>query len=111
MEGYLGEEVLTSYEGTPYEGFAEKEWALEYLYRYGTIDGDHHKQWLNDQIARILNETPVILSIARWKNGHFEYRYNTGEPSQKYLNWLTKAKGEQDEDGDYEYSWEEGIAP
>lgn len=111
MEGYLGETVLDSYKGTPFEGFTEKEWVLEYVYRYGSIVGDHHKQWLNDQIVRILNGTPVILSIAKWENGQIEYRFKTGEPSKKYFKWVRKARGKKDSNGDYESSWEEGIAP
>lgn len=100
MKGYLGETVLESYDGTAYEGFTEKAWAIEYLRLYGSIDGDHHKQWVMDQVIRILKGTPVILKIAKWANGHSEYRFNTGEPSKKYLKWVEDNEG-----------WEEGIAP
>jgi len=28
--------------------------AVELIYQYGGIDGSHHKQWLLDQVVRIL---------------------------------------------------------
>ena len=107
---YLGEERVYQ-ENTPYRGFRPTEWALKYM-EYGQIDGVHHKQWVLDQIARILLGTPVILSIAKWDNHPSEYRYETGEPSQEYLDWVEDMKGEYDEEEDeYEYGYDEGVAP
>lgn len=107
MEGYLGETSLESLAGTPYEGFGAVEWALEYIGRYGQIDGAHHKQWVLDQVARILKGTPVAVVLARWENGHTEYRFDTGEPSESYLSWVREMKGKDE----MEYCYDEGIAP
>lgn len=68
-------------------GFEFKDDALEdavgLIFQYGQIDGDHHKAWLLDQVARTLlsNYDEVIV------------RYRAGE------------------DGPETYSWDEGIAP
>lgn len=100
---YLGETVLESYDGTPYEGYTPSDWALEYINSYGGIDGDHHKMWVIDQICRILKGTPIELKLAKWEN-HEEYRFSTLEPSQKYLDWVQKTV----ESG---YSVDEGCPP
>lgn len=114
MEGYLGTEIV-NIKDTPYAGYNNKDWAMEYIGSYGQIDGAHHKQWLLDQVARILKDTPVIIEIARWDNGqekHEEYRYTTGEPSKAYSDWVLEMKGEYDENYDeYCCSYDEGIAP
>ena len=61
--------------------------ALELIERYGGIDGGHHKQWVIDQVARVL----------------------TGPD---YPAWVKMMKGNVDPDsGDMEYDWDEGIAP
>jgi hypothetical protein len=114
MNGYLGETVLNSTQGTPYEGFTASDWALYFVHRYGGIDGAHHKQWVLDQVARLLNGSPVILSLAQWEDGTKEYRFNVGNPSYEYLAWVRKQKGKWIDNEDYkgwEYNWDEGIAP
>ena len=85
---FLGEEKLESCDGTPYEGFTPAQWAVNYIERYGQIDGDHHKLWVMDQVVRILKGTPVELKIARWDGGYHEYRPITGKPSVEYLQWV-----------------------
>ena len=60
--------------------------ALNLIIEYGGIDGGHHKQWVLDQLARILAED--------------------------YDAWLADFRGEWDEEyGCWEYEWDEGIAP
>ena len=111
MEGYLGEEVVTGNE-SPYADYTPEDWAMTYIESYGQIDGGHHKQWVLDQVARILNDTPVIVKKASWDNGHYEYRFETSEPSKKYLKWIEDMRGEYGEEwADYEYTYDEGIAP
>lgn len=111
------EKALESTEGTPYEGFTSVQWALEFIERYGQIDGDHHKAWVLDQVARVLHGTPVILSLASWTNeaGEIvdsEYRFETGEPSEAYLGWVYDLKrGSAAEGEDDEYGYDEGVAP
>ena len=112
MEGYLGETPVKNLKGTPYEGYGPKEWALLYIACYGGIDGGHHKQWVLDQITRILHGTSVELTLAKWSNGHQEYRFTTGKPSAEYLAWVEEMKGEYDEENEeYEYNYDMGIAP
>ena len=60
--------------------------ALEIIHRYGGIDGEHHKQWVLDQIVRIgtLNE-------------------------EGYMEWVNDYCA--GEDGPSTYTWDAGITP
>lgn len=58
--------------------------ALHMIASYGTIDGDHHKMWLLDQLVRLL--------------------------SKDYDKWV-KDYQEVDRNGENQYEWDEGIAP
>jgi len=108
MNGYLGETIL-DVKDTKFKDLTPFDWAMCYLERYGQIDGDHHKLWVLDQIARIYNETKVIVKLAKWDNGDEEYRFELDEPSKKYLDWVDHMK--DGEDGTDTYSYDEGIAP
>ena len=62
------------------------EKALDVIQKDGGIDGSHHKQWVLDQVVRLL----------------------TGS-APEYDAWLKDyADGE---DGPHTYSWDQGIAP
>ncbi len=91
---YLGETHPPLGE-TPYRDFESWNWAMELISRYGGIDGDHHKQWVLDQTARILCGTPVTAKRAAWDDGRVEWRIETGEPSAKYLAWGADCKNEK----------------
>lgn len=103
---YLGETAITDMTGTPYEGFVPQDWALVYIGSYGQIDGDHHKLWVLDQVARILKGTPVNVRLAEWEDGFQEYRFTTGEPSEAYKAWVEEMKGDEEE-----YGYDTGSAP
>jgi len=106
---YLGQKEV-DIKDTPYKDYTAKEWALDYIMCYGGIDGEHHKTWVLDQVVRILNDTPVMVQEATWETPTLtEYRFTTGEPSEKYLQWVKDY--EDGEDGEHTYSYEEGIAP
>ena len=60
--------------------------ALLLLFRYGGIDGDHHKQWVLDQVVRTL----------------------TGS-KREYAKWVKAYNG--GDDGPATYCWDVGIAP
>jgi|APSaa5957512622_1039677.scaffolds.fasta_scaffold197691_2 hypothetical protein len=60
------------------------EAALDLIYRYGSIDGNHHKQWVLDQVVRALK-------------------------GPDYDAWVTEFC--DGEDGPNTYFWDEGIAP
>ncbi len=57
--------------------------ALDFISQWGNFDGDHHKQWVLDQLVRIL--------------------------ADNYEEWVREQMA--GEDGPYTYSWDEGIAP
>lgn len=113
MFDYLGEHIVPNLMDTPYANFSKTDWAMKYIECYSSTDGEHHKQWVLDQVARILKGTKVIVSLAQWKDGTKEYRFNTSEnTSQEYKDWAKEMLGEYNElDEEYEYSYDEGIAP
>jgi hypothetical protein len=86
---YLGQERIDIRE-------TNNELVLRYLNAYSHIDGAHHKQWLLDQIARIIMGTPVIFSMAKWDNGKEEIRFSTSYPSTNYLDWIGEDINETD---------------
>jgi hypothetical protein len=114
-ESYLGEFPVGPDNET--NSWTPIDWALKYIAMYGSIDGDHHKTWVIDQVARILHGTPVLVKMAKWSNFNAtgqpgeEMRFTTGEPSQAYLDWVKDLLGPVDENGETEYSYDEGIAP
>jgi len=108
MSKYLGEKVV-DISKTPYQNFTKQDWVMYYLERYGQIDGDRHKSWVLDQIAKILKGTKVIVTLASWDNGETELRINLDEPSQEYNDWVhDMVYGGEDEE---QYFYDEGIAP
>ena len=98
MTGYLGEVKLGPEDDHPFRGWGRVKWALWFVDTYGCIDGDHHKQWVLDQAARILTGAPVDVFLASWEGGYTEYRVRTGPPGPEYAAWRY---------GD----WDEGVAP
>lgn len=105
MEGYLGDELLPSLDGTPFADFTPAEWAMFYIQEWGGIDGEHHKTWVLDQVTRILKGIPVEVRLARWASGMSEYRCTTVEPpSTKYAAWREWMEIEGN-------IWDEGVAP
>ena len=112
MENYLGETPIDISTHKEYKDYTPADWALHFIFVYGQIDGDHHKAWVLDQVARILKGTPIVARQARWKCGTVEDRISTGEPSQYYLDWVKEYQGDWDDEyEEFEYSYNEGIAP
>lgn len=100
------------YEESPIYNLNQFTLAMMFIEKYGEIDGDHHKKWVLDHVARIYNGTHVITTLAKWDDGRYEYRYVTGEPTKEYHDWVLKMKGDFDPDsGEYEYDYDVGIAP
>jgi len=108
MDGYLGQ-TKVDIKKSRFKKYTKQDWAMAYIESYGGTDGDHHKAWVLDQVARILKGTPVVLEKHKWKNGHEEMEFSTGEPSKKYLDWVVEMK--DGEDGPESYGYDEGIAP
>jgi hypothetical protein len=111
--GYLGE-FDVDLSQSPFKDYTPADWAMYFVGSYGQIDGDHHKAWVLDQVARILKGTPVIVKQARWDRGggdtEEDFRVQTGEPSKAYLDWVEEMLGDE-VDGEREYDYETGIAP
>ncbi|ASV44427.1 hypothetical protein PBI_SCTP2_412 [Salicola phage SCTP-2] len=57
--------------------------------------GAHHKDWLLDQIARIVNNAPITIVEARWSNGHCEDRIRIGT-CDEYNQWVEYVKDGED---------------
>lgn len=89
-----------------YKDYTITDWIMFFIEQYGQCDGGHHKQWTLDQIVRIIKGTPIIS-----KYNQEEEIISTGEPSKEYLIWVDKMMGNQDENGDYEFWYDTGIAP
>lgn len=104
MQGYLGETIV-DVQQSEFKNYKSSDWAMYFIESYGQIDGSHHKQWVLDQVARILKGTKIILKEAKWDNGQSEYRVTLDEPSKKYKDWVVDMLG----DGEYDY--DDGIAP
>lgn len=82
--------------------------ALDLILQYGGIDGDHHKQWVLDQVVRLLTGCEYHPVAATDATGA-EYEYEVLGESVDYRNWLRHHN--EGEDGPETYSWDEGIAP
>jgi hypothetical protein len=108
MKGYLGQ-FPVDVKQTKYKDYTPSDWAMYFIERYGQIDGAHHKLWVLDQVARILKGTPIVVEVAKWDNGVEEYRISTGDQSKEYAIWVNEMIG--DDDGEPEYTYDEGIAP
>lgn len=98
-EYFLAKEMLQFYEHSPevekfphgFECLVRKSHhekisndVLAIIKKYGSIDGDHHKMWVIDQVVRVLTGANYDAFIAELKAG---------------------------EDGPETYGWDEGIAP
>ena len=108
MNGYLGEEKVDIGK-SKYADNDKSDWAMVWIGKYGGYDGAHHKDWVLDQVSRIIKGTPVKIKLAKWDNGHKEYRFELGEPTQEYWDWVKYMKS--GEDGEDTYDYEFGIAP
>lgn len=73
MEGYLGDFDITNERDTSKDTIIK-----QLIMKYGGIDGAHHKDWLLDQIARIVCNAEITVYEARWENGHCEDRIRIG---------------------------------
>ena len=86
-------------------GWTEKDYALHIISRYGQIDGEHHKAWVIDQVAKILLGSKVVVDERKWKHadGSIETCLDIiiEKESKEYTEWV----------GDDEDEYDHGIAP
>jgi hypothetical protein len=92
-----------------FKNYSPFDWAMYFIESYGQIDGSDHKQWVLDQVAQIYNGVEVTVKLAKWDDGHEEYRINLKESNDKYKIWVNDMCS--GEDGDYTYSYDSGSAP
>lgn len=107
MPKYLGEAPVDVATHPEFKSLTPADWATLFITKFGGIDGAHHKDWVLDQVARILNGTPVAVTQAKWDDGQCEYRFVTGKPGKAYLEWRESLKDAETGE-DY---YDEGIAP
>jgi hypothetical protein len=74
----------------------EIENAIQIAFRFGDIDGAHHKMWVIDQMVR------ALCGCESETGDHYTENEN-------YLEFVRLAK--DGEDGPDSYTWETGIAP
>ena len=64
-----------------------KEERISFLINeYGWIDGAHHKQWILDQVMRIILDCPVIEETSKDSNGN-DYVYKSLGKNLDYEQW------------------------
>ena len=95
----------------PYSHYTAQDWMFRYIEFYGAIDGEHHKTWVMDQVARIHHGTRVIVYKHEWDGGTVEYRFETGEPTKEYDEWVLSIMEWDEETQSYNYSYDIGTAP
>lgn len=82
--------------------------ALDFVDRYGGIDGSHHKQWVLDQVVRALTGTPELTLSAVDSNGK-TYVYEAQGSCEEYERWVTEHRA--GDDGPDTYDWDAGTPP
>lgn len=82
--------------------------ALEYIAAYGGNDGAWHKQWVLDQVARVLTGCPDVVKKGVTEEGK-KYTFTSKGESPEYLAWVKHIC--DGEDGPNTYEWDVGIPP
>ena len=108
MEGYLGDFRVDVSKHPVYSKYTPADWAMVFVEKYGGIDGDHHKTWVLDQVARCLKGTAIIVVQARWSTGQTEDRIRTSNATSKeYKAWVKSMTSGVN----VGYEYDTGIAP
>ena len=106
---YIGTKPVDLNTLEPYNTYTPAQWAMYWISRFSGIDGSHHKDWIIDQIARILKGGEITAYERSWTNHISEYDFSVSE-SEEYTAWVLDMKG-QCVDGEFEYDYSVGIAP
>ena len=86
------------------------EEALEMILQNGGFDGSHHKQWVLDQVVRILTGCPTITATAKTFGGDV-FTYETLGESDAYKRWLASYQFPDGPEGEDYGEWDTGIVP
>lgn len=84
------------------------EKALDIICSYGDIDGDDHKDWVMDQVTRVLTDCPDIEREAVSCKGE-KYKYIELGESEEYKKLVSDSC--RGEDGENTYFWSVGSPP
>jgi len=122
MENYLGDiDVTDNKDLNPCFDHTPTDWTLYFIQCYGSYSGSQHKDWVLDQIARVLKGCKVQVKLAQWGdlilNGensekiirHEELRISVVSESDEYLKFVADCK--DGEDGPETFEYNIGIAP
>ena len=110
MQGYLGETPI-DISDTVYSEYTPKDWALFYIKKYGGIDGAHHKDWVLDQVVRLLTGAVPKFSLRKWANGQEELTFDESEMTTPEYEAFVLEYEDRDENGEVQYEYNTGIAP
>jgi hypothetical protein len=91
MIGYIGETVV-DIKKTIYAHYEKHDWAMLWIEMHNEFYENSQKDWLTDQISRILQGNKIIMKEAKWKNGNNELRFTLAEPTEEYLKWSEEIK-------------------
>ncbi len=81
---------------------------LDFIVKYSGIDVAHHKDWVLDQVVRMLTDCPMEERMGLDAYGD-PYIYMALGESEEYKNLVANAKSGVD--GPNTYDWEVGIPP
>lgn len=92
----------------PSDPWIRIEAALETIRSLGSIDGAHHKQYVLDQVVRLLTGcVPERKTAFDYKRQI--YNYDGLNESDEYKKWVAETKA--GEEGPETYGWSEGTPP
>ena len=91
MIGYLGETVV-DVNKTIYSHYEKHDWVMLWIEMYHEVYESSQKDWLIDQISRILKGNKIIMKEAMCENGNNELRFTLAEPTEEYLKWSEEIK-------------------
>jgi hypothetical protein len=77
---------------TLYSQYEKHDWAMLWIELHNGFNDEDQKDWLLDQIARILLGNKIIVKEVLWENGCSELRFQLAEPSPDYINWVEETK-------------------
>lgn len=83
--------------------------ALSVINNYGGIDGNHHKEWVIDQVVRALTGCPTEQREGVCVATGERYTYDALVENDTYRTFV--ADHCAGEDGPETYGWSTGIAP
>lgn len=114
MPRYLGSTSIDVTTDPRFKNWTTKDFAMEFITRYGQIDGEHHKSWVLDQVSRILLGSPIEANQRCWARPDesiiTEVDFTVGS-SESYRKWRRGFVEYDSDDGSEIDDYECGTAP